>query len=107
MILNEHDVEQTYFLTQRERSAMPLAARAAETLMLLVDWTNSHSDGWPYWAKPSRASQKLQERLQQVHRDYIRGKDLQDLDEAEYKALLRPIKAFLTRQGVDHAEIIR
>jgi len=66
-----------------------------------MDWTNSHSDGWPYWPKPSRAAARLQE-LIQGDGSWFYSEQLADtVTASEYRAALRPIKAFRTRHGAD------
>ena len=69
-------------------------------LARLVNWTNSHSDGWAYWPKPVRAAKNLM-----VLMDGVDRWDPEDVSPEALKKACVPIKAFLTRQGVDH-EII-
>jgi len=73
----------------------PVLGRAATILGNLVRWTNRNSDGWAYWPKPRRASKSLQALLYDIRRE-------NDITEAELSKALAPVKAFLTRQGVDH-----
>jgi len=65
-------------------------------LVLCVDnlreWADMNSDGWAYWPKPVRAALKAIE--------LIDGRTTVDITDAEMNAAVRPIKAFLTRQGV-------
>lgn len=72
----------------------PVLGPAARTLASLMDWTNRHSDGWAYWPKPCRAAAKLQAL-------FPRRWDDESPTVEQYKAALRPIKAFRTRQGAD------
>lgn len=81
----------------------PILGPATETLQNLMEWTNSHSDGWAYWPKPVRAAAKL---MELIERDgggitWLEERERADVTAAEYKAALRPIKAFRTRQGAD------
>ena len=76
--------------------AHPILGPAARTLQNLERWTNANSDGWPYWRKPANAAKRLMELLQKGD-PWITP----PVTEAEYKAALRPIKAFRTRQGAD------
>ena len=93
--MNEYDVEDAVrSLTDTDET--PNLATGALVLERLVNWTNSNSDGWPYWTKPSNAAAKLQELLQAADRF-----NPKDCTEAELKKTLTPIKAFLTRQGAD------
>lgn len=79
----------------------PILGPAVETLQNLVDWTNSHSDGWAYWPKPCRAACKL---ITLIDGDgtwfYLYG-DRDDVTAEAYRAALRPLKSFRTRHGAD------
>jgi hypothetical protein len=100
-ILNEYDVAWAVNLAEGD-----VEVEAVTTLANLVRWANENSDGWPYWAKPANASTRLQKLVKDhvlPHRYDYRP---DALDEAEYRSSLAPIKAFLTRQGVDHSEVI-
>jgi len=106
MWMNEHDVEETFDRLSSARPAMPNLTTAASVLDALVAWTNSNSDGWPYWKKPANAAASLMNALHE--RDYaIRfghhrdGSELTDITAAELTQVLRPIKAFLTKQKID------
>lgn len=68
----------------------------AKTLERLVRWTNSNSDGWPYWRKPSAAAARLQALLEGADRF-----DPSDCTAANLKRAYAPIKAFLTRHFKD------
>lgn len=106
--MNEYDIESTVLLWEREDATETL--RLAKTLQGLEDWANSNSDGWTYWPKPCRAARALQEHLQQVERDYRNGVDLDAIENASLAArsrVLAPVRAFLTRHGVQHAEVLR
>ena len=96
--MNEHDVADV----AHRVAGLPNLERAADTLRALVYWTNGNSDGWPYWAKPARAAQRLIAMLHAADRF-----DPADVSAADLVAALRPVRAFLTRQGVDHSAVIR
>lgn len=83
----------------------PNLAKGAEVLYSLMEWTNSNSDGWPYWKKPTQAASKLITAIQAAQRARFDG-PVQDISEADLNTYLRPIKAFLTRQGVQHREVL-
>ena len=107
-ILNEWDVEECV----DRFSGDPVLGPAANTLQNLVRWTNRNSDGWPYWAKPSRASSQLQEILHQAMTQlFRRDRDYVAPTAKDVRKSYTPIKAFLTRyagvvaQG-DRPEII-
>jgi hypothetical protein len=103
MWMNESEVERAVHLFS-ERSETPNLGKGADVLYELMDWTNGNSDGWPYWQKPSRAAAKLMDILQAAMLAYYNAK-VEDITEKQLRAALSPIKAFLTRQGVDHSEI--
>lgn len=75
----------------------PILGPATKTLQNLERWADENSDGWAYWPKPCRAAAKLIEIIETAH-PFGDGKEP---TEAEYKAALRPIKAFRTRQGAE------
>ena len=97
MFLNKFEVDHyRYTFTDRQ----PNLQRGALVLSRLVWWANYNSDGWFSWPKPARSAKKLQTLLY--------GKDAYspDVTDAELKAALSPVKAFLTRQGVSHEEVL-
>jgi hypothetical protein len=102
--MNEYEVEEALRWFDEEDQANLIYA--ARVLYRLMRWTNSCSDGWPYWQKPRRASAKLQA-LVQAGREKNRRNygDLEDCTEAEMKAAFTPIKSFLTRIGTAHSEV--
>jgi hypothetical protein len=104
MWMNEYEIEDALRLTARFE--LPVARRAAEILSELKDWTNDHSDGWPYWQKPAKAADKLMTALQSAIGASRQGDNV-DMTEAQLKAALTPVKSFLTRHGADHTEVIK
>lgn len=100
--LNEWDIEEAV-----ERWAdYPNLGTGARALDALKDWTNGNSDGWPYWSKPARASARLMGLLTAKETEYYQSGSVADLSDAELSQALRPIKAFLTRQGADWRTIL-
>lgn len=97
--MNEYDVKDA--VRKHGYGQNPNLSAAVLTLEKLMEWTNSHSDGWPYWRKPSQAAAKLQSLIQGVDRW-----DPEDVSDAALKAAITPIKAFCTRQGIAHSEIV-
>lgn len=87
--LNEHEIR-TAFRRYAPAGEDEVLTAAATTLFNLMDWTNDHSDGWPYWRKPAHVSAKLQALI-------YKGKATAE----EYKQALIPVKAFRTRQRAD------
>lgn len=102
--MNEREIEEA--LRWFDEEDQPNLIHGARVLYRLVRWTNGCSDGWPYWHKPRRASQKLQELVlagrERNRRNYG---DLHDITETELKRAFSPIKSMLTRQGADHKEV--
>ena len=95
MWMNEYDINDAASRIANERVARPNLAQAVGILDRLREWTNSNSDGWPYWQAPSRAAAKL---MTLVHYAVGYGPTSDDITGADLKAALTPIKAFLTRQ---------
>jgi len=80
----------------------PVLGPATRTLANLRDAANANSDGWAYWPKPARAAVRL---VELVMRDgtakYRFDSERPDATVSEYRAALKPIKAFRTRSGID------
>lgn len=98
MFLNEYEIEEMKL--RLDPTDTPNLAAGAQALYLLMQWTNENSDGWPYWSLPAKAAHRLMELLQAADRF-----DPRDCSEAELRKACTPIKAFLTKRGVDHAAI--
>lgn len=103
--MNEHDIDEARRLTAVLE--LPNLHQGARILANLRDWANENSDGWPYWRLPSAASAKLQLALEQMQRDYYLAQPAKDITAAQLRKLCSPIKAFLTRRGVDHALVFK
>ncbi len=95
--MNHYDMERAAMTFPPETH--PNLARANLTVMRLANWADRNSDGWAYWPKPARAANRLMELLQNAHSSELWG---QDITEAELRKATTPVKAFLTRQGIDH-----
>lgn len=102
---NTFDIEQ--FVSLFNDGSTPNAYQGALVLDRLSGWADANSDGWAYWPKPVRSAARLIEALETLRTAYYRGGFIADISDADLKAALRPVKAFLTRQGVAHEEIIR
>ena len=72
----------------------------------LARWADCHSDGWAYWPKPVRAAERAMRLVASTTNAENEYRARVDATNAEVTAALRPIKAFLTRQGVAHGEVI-
>lgn len=103
LFMNDYDIETAqYRFSQGET---PNREKVADVVARLADWADRNSDGWAHWPKPAKAATKAMELVYPVtNADYDRMYDT-DATEVEVKAAFRPIKAFLTRNGVDHSEI--
>ena len=77
---------------------------ANTTLGNLVVWTNCNSDGWAYWPKPCRAASRAIALIESTTNQENERRSREDATAAETTAALKPIKAFLTRQGVQEGE---
>lgn len=98
--MNKWDVEDALHFYVVRSDVFPNARKASIVLARLMDWTDENSDGWAYWNKPSNAAKRLQEYLSGWRKRYVDGDDT-DLTDAELTAMLKPVKAFYTRQHVD------
>ena len=103
-ILNEYEVEDAQIKAAHDFHR-PNLQRAVLTLARLVEYTNSHSDGWAYWRKPAAAATKLQAAIEMRYFGAWANRVETDLSDRELKAAYTPIKAFLTRQGIAHSEV--
>ena len=97
MFMNEYEIKNASFVW----CTHPILGPATQTLMNLMDWTNSNSDGWPYWQKPCRAASKLMELLQGDGSPFYSYELPSNITEREYKQALKPIKSFRTRFNAD------
>jgi hypothetical protein len=106
--MNEYDIDDTRAMLVQFESISgeeyPNLRAGAETLERLRRWTNSHSDGWMYWRKPSQAAARLIGHFDGLQARYIRD-ELVDITEDELAWSYQPIKAFLTRQKADHEAV--
>lgn len=95
--MNDYDIEQA----RRRFTGESMPNRLALALIVdhLRDWADYNSDGWAYWPKPVRAAARAME-----HIDSTTFRVTEDISDAELRAAVRPIKAFLTRQRVSREE---
>ena len=91
MFMNDYDIDDALRATQGD----PVLGPAARTLANLRDCANANSDGWASWPKPSRAAAKLIAILEGVRRN-----DDKKVTRGEVRKAYTPIRAFLTRQGL-------
>lgn len=67
----------------------------------LADWANENSDGWAYWPKPCRSAARAIALIESRTNRENTEQERVDATREEVTAALKPIRAFLTRQGVD------
>lgn len=103
--MNEYDLEEA--VDRFSNDVTPNRGRVAQTVYALMQWTNQNSDGWPYWSKPVQAARKALELIDPITWEDVQRMEGEDCTVAELTAALTPIKAFLTRQGVEHRTIVR
>jgi len=104
-ILNQYDIEEAQKLAVIDFHR-PNLQMAVLTLARLMEYTNNNSDGWAYWKKPVNASTKLQKLVETFYFTYpYRERREADLTAAELSSAYATIKAFLTREKIDHALI--
>jgi hypothetical protein len=96
MFMNEHEIADAQY-RHRDHAILGPATR---TLAELAAWTNSNSDGWPYWSKPCRAARQLQELITGHDRE-MRETGSARVGTDELKRAYRPIRSFATRHGAD------
>jgi hypothetical protein len=100
--MNEDDIDEAV------RRYEPGSNRAYLTAVVsaLRDWTNGNSDGWAYWSKPYRAANRAMALIESTTWEETMRREQEDATDAEVAAALRPIKAFLTREGVPHGRVL-
>lgn len=91
--MNEYDITDAV----RRWSYDPVLGPAARTLQNLRDAVNRHSDGWPYWQAPRKASKLLQALVTEPPKS-------RDAQREAYKRALTQLRRFRTKQGI-HFEI--
>ena len=103
--MNEHDLADA-------RQRFTLAAKPNRlALAIVVDnlaaWTDSHSDGWAYWAKPRQAAQRAMGHIASTTNAANNAQEREDITDAEMRAAVRPIRAFLTRAKANRDDVER
>ncbi len=96
MLMNQWEIDEA-----RERYAdHPLLGPATATLTALRDAANACSDGWPYWRKPSNASQQLQRLIMgdSAQARYVRERI--DVTPEKLRQAYAQLRRFRTTSGV-------
>ena len=96
--MNEYDLFSAQ--SRYEPGRVPNRAYLTQVVMALAEWANHNSDGWAYWPKPTRAASRAMELIESTTSAENDRREQVDATDAETAAALRPIRAFLTRQGV-------
>lgn len=95
--MNDYDIESAR--RRFTRAACPNRLALAITVERLAEWTNNHSDGWAYWAKPRNAADRAMTLINSTTSAANDAQEDVDATDAEVAAAMKPIKAFLTRQA--------
>lgn len=93
--MNDYDIESARRRFGRGETPNRLA------LVMVIDnlreWTNAHSDGWAYWAKPCNSAAQAIALVESTAYPEYERRQHEDITDAEMLAAVKPIKAFLTR----------
>lgn len=103
--MNEYD--RTGAIYRFTRANTPNRRMLAEAVDALATWADNNSDGWAYWPKPARAAAKAIALVESTTSAGNAAQERTDATDAEVAAALAPIRSFLTRHGVNHAEVFR
>ena len=98
--LNEFEVEDAERVFHLE--GHPNLYRGAQIVHELMDYADANSDGWHVWKAPRKAADRLIETVDYGRREHLHGRLFGDIREEQLNSLLRPVKAFLTREKVDY-----
>ena len=94
------DAERTFHLDGQHN-----LYQGARILWALASWANQNSDGWCHWVKPRKAASGLIDVVDDARRQYLRGHGVPDITDEQLTGLVRPIKAFLTRNKVNQDDL--
>lgn len=97
MFMNDDDIDDA--LSRHGRH--PVLGPAVQTLANLRDWTDEHSDGWPYWPTPARAATRLMELIEGDGTSAYRDGIAEIVTPEMVRRALTPVKAFRTRHQAD------
>ena len=98
--MNDFDIE----MACRRYAHQPNRLEVIEAVDALRVWADRNSDGWAYWPKPARAAARAMEAIEGDGTSAAWDRD--DLFPGEVTSALRPIKAFLTRQGTSLGKVL-
>lgn len=97
--MSDYDIGQAR--TRFTRAVCPNRLALVMVIEHLAEWTDAVSDGWAYWVKPRRAADAAMALVESTTNAANQAQEDQDITDAEMRAAVRPIKAFLTREKVD------
>jgi hypothetical protein len=102
MFMNDWDLADAH---QRfTRSSKPNRLALVMVVDNLREWTDSHSDGWAYWRKARQSAARAISHIESGTYQHDLEQEDNDITDAEMRAAIRPIKAFLTRQEASAEE---
>ena len=104
MFANAFDLENYVDQFNTPDVETPRLAVLASAVRSLARWTDDNSDGWAYWPKPCQAARRAQEELYRASYELRRTGDVPDITQAKLADVVRPIKSFMTRQGISAAD---
>ena len=95
--MNDYDLE----FARRRFTRATCPNRLALVLVVdnLREQTDNVSDGWAYWPKPARSAAKAMDLIASTTNAANDEQERHDVTDAEVRAAVRPIKAFLTRHA--------
>lgn len=99
LFMNEYDI--AHARNTYSPYTTPNRAHLAATVASLAEWADNNSDGWAYWPLPLRAANKAMALIESTTNAENDRRRRTDATDAETRAALRPIKAFLRTQNVD------
>jgi hypothetical protein len=96
--MNQMEIEAAY----DARHACPNVTKGVRLLYRLMRAVNRSSDGWPYWAAPSRSAEKLMKLLKTA--GYLPHGTRGTITDAQLKEAITPIRTMATVQKKKQAE---
>lgn len=106
LFMNEYDL--SYARRRFTQASKPNRLALVMVVDQLRHWADSNSDGWAYWPAPRLSARKAMVLVQSTTNAANDRQEETDATDAEVRAAVAPIKAFLTREKVPphHREII-
>lgn len=92
MFMNQSEIE----IMAANRHTCPNVRKGVQLLYRLMEAVNAQSDGWAYWAAPSKSAEKLEELLRTAGNLWYDTRGT--ISDADFKKAVAPIKAMVTRE---------